>query len=160
MLRQRTTTLTFPRVLGLALVVTGGLTVGLGACAGNGAGASPAENTPRSIVVESFPAEPAEESPPGPSDEGMTNAIVDATVRPARLTVTMWGTPGCMPYPVAVVWYDPWTVHVTTASNDETRCTADHLAVSQVVVLPVDHPADEVRAVRVDGVSVAFAFRQ
>ncbi|MFI2363067.1 hypothetical protein [Promicromonospora sp. NPDC019610] len=159
MLRQRTTALTLPRVLGLALLIAAVLTVGLGACAGNGA-VLPPQDTPRSIVVESFPAEPAEESPPGPPVEGMTNAIVDATVRPARLTVTMWGTPGCMPYPVAVVWYDPWTVHVTTAPSDETRCTAEHLAVSQVVVLPVDHPADEVRTVRVDDASVAFAFRQ
>lgn len=159
MLRQRTTALTLPRVLGLALLTAAVLTVGLGACAGNGA-VAPREDVPRSIVVESFPAEPAEESPPGPPIEGVTNAIVDATVRPARLTVTMWGTPGCMPYPVAVVWYDPWTVHVTTAPSGETRCSADHLAVSQVVVLPVDHPAGEVRAVRVDDASVAFAFRQ
>ncbi|MEV0893778.1 hypothetical protein [Promicromonospora sp. NPDC050262] len=159
MLRQRTTSLTLPRVLGLALLVAAALPVGLAACAGNGA-VPPPEVTPRSLVVESFPAEAAEESPPGPPIEGMTNAIVDATVRPARLTVTMWGTPGCMPYPVSVTWYDPWTVHVTTAPSDETRCAPDHLAVSQVVVLPVDHPADEVRTVRVDDASVAFAFRQ
>lgn len=154
MLRQRTTTLVLPLVSALALA----LLLPLAGCVAHSTG-PPREDQPRSIVVRSYPAEPADTSPPGPPLDGMTNAVVDATVRPANLVVTMWGTPGCMPYPVAVGWLNDTTVEVATARTDDSACSTEHLAVSQVVVLPVEHPADGVRTVRVDGATVAFAFR-
>ncbi len=146
MLRRQTTALALPLVLVLAL--TG--------CSAGGTG-PPQEEQQRSIVVESFP---AQASPPGLPADGVTNATIDATVRPARLAVTAWGTPGCMPYPVEVAWLDRWTLEVSTAPGPDSGCSTEYLAVSQVVVVPVDHPADEVRIVRVDDASVAFAFRE
>ncbi|MFI2485552.1 hypothetical protein ACH47X_01520 [Promicromonospora kroppenstedtii] len=142
MLWRRTTALALP------------LALALGGCSASGTG-PPREDQQRSIVVESFPA-----APPGLPAEGVTNATVDATVRPARLAVTAWGTPGCMPYPVSVAWLDRWTIEVSTAPGPDSGCSTEYLAVSQVVVVPVDHPADEVRTVRVDGAEVAFAFRE
>jgi len=154
MLRQRTTTPLLPLACALSLA----LAMALGSCAAHRTG-PPETDQPRSIAVRSYPAETADTSPPGPPLDGMTNAVVDATVRPANLVVTMWGTPGCMPYPVAVAWLNDTTVEVTTARTDDAACSTEHLAVSQVVVLPVEHPADGVRTVRVDGATVAFAFR-
>ncbi|WP_036960183.1 hypothetical protein [Promicromonospora kroppenstedtii] len=142
MLRRQTTALALP------------LALALGGCSASETG--PPRDQQRSIVVESLPAGTA---PPGLPTEGVTNATVDATVRPARLAVTAWGTPGCMPYPVSVAWLDRWTIEVSTAPGPDSGCSTEYLAVSQVVVVPVDHPADEVRTVRVDGAEVAFAFR-
>ncbi|MCP2262709.1 hypothetical protein ACFQHV_18055 [Promicromonospora thailandica] len=133
------------------------LPLALTACAGGhyapGTGA-PHTDAPRTIAVESYPARTEEASPP---PAGVVHARVDAGVRPARLELTMWGTPGCMPYPVDVGWTDSTTVEVLTAAGVDPACSDEYLPVSQVVVLPVYYPADGVRTVRVDGATVALA---
>ncbi len=128
----------------------------LASCAGNGEG-SPRAEQPPSIVIDSFP---AEQSAPGPPPQGVTDAVIDYTVLPAHLTVTAWGTPRCMRYPVAVTWRDRWTLQVSTAASENHACSTEYLPVSQVVVLPAEHSAHDVRAVVVDGRAVAFAFER
>jgi hypothetical protein len=147
MFRRWRTALVLPFVLPFVLMLA------LASCAGNGEG-SPREEQPPSIVVDSFPAEQSA----GPTPQGVTTAVIDHTVRPAHLTVTAWGTPGCMRYPVAVTWRDQWTVQVSTAASDNHACSTEYLPVSQVVVLPAEQSAHDVRAVEVDGRPVAFAF--
>lgn len=130
----------------------------LTACAGTpGALASHADTShpdaPRTIAVKSYPARTADATPP---PDGVVHAVVQAGSRPARLELTMWGTPGCMPYPVDIGWTDSTTVEVLTAPGADPACSDEYLPVSQVVVIPVHHPADGVETVRVDGATVTY----
>ncbi|HEV6953376.1 MAG TPA: hypothetical protein VKY86_09010 [Promicromonospora sp.] len=112
-----------------------------------------APHAPRTIAVKSYPARTADATPP---PDGVVHAVVQAGSRPARLELTMWGTPGCMPYPVDIGWTDSTTVEVLTAPGADPACSDEYLPVSQVVVIPVHHPADGVETVRVDGATVTY----
>jgi hypothetical protein len=106
-----------------------------------------------SIVIDSFPAVDADVKPP---PEGATNARLDAGTTPALLTVTTWGSSGCVRVPQSVRWADPSTIEVTTAPSKNTECAANYEPISQVVELPDEHPVSEVTTVEIDGKQVQF----
>ncbi|MFC8921724.1 hypothetical protein [Cellulosimicrobium sp. NPDC057127] len=111
------------------------------------------ESSTASIVVDSFPAVDAGIKPP---PDGSSSVLLDSSTDPARLTLTTWGSAGCVPVPQSVQWTDPSTIEVTTAARKSGQCAANYEPISQVVELPGTHAVSEVTAVEVDGKQVKF----
>lgn len=129
------------------------LVVLVAGCASDGESPGVA-STATSIVVDSFPAADATIKPP---PEGASNAVLDGSGVPARLTLTSWGSAGCVRVPESVRWTDPSVVEVITAPSPSRQCAASYEPISQVVELPTGYAVEEVSTVEVDGESVPFA---
>lgn len=125
----------------------------LSGCAVAGSGApSP---SPTSIVVETI----ADSSTVNPPLQGTTNALLDETVSPARLTLTGWGSAGCIPVPDSVTWNDPSTIELTTFTPTSSLCSAIYAPISQVIELPTGHSIGDVTTVNIDGESIWFTLK-